>query len=287
MRRSDRVAERAATATTSMTGSAPTGDPARARHDRPAEAEPGGLAQPRSRPGHARSSPSSPTSPIATVAGRTGRSRSDEASARASGRSRPGSSTRQAAGEVGVHVVAAEADPGPPAEDRDEQGQPVGVDARRGPARACRSRRRDQRLDLDQQRPAALEGRRDDAARGGPVVLDEERPGRVGRPRSGRARPSRRRRPPRSSRSGSSTRAAGAAPPYRSPSRLSTASTRCSRVLGPAIVPSLVTWPDEDDGDPVALGAAPSAGAPTRGPGRRCRPARRARRPSRSGSSRR
>ena len=72
--------------------------------------------------------------------GATGRSRRDEARASASGRSRPGSSTRQAAGEVGVDVVAAEPDPGPPAEDRDEQREPVGVDPARRRARACRSR---------------------------------------------------------------------------------------------------------------------------------------------------
>ena len=47
----------------------------------------------RSSPTTPRSSPSSPTSPIATVPGAIGRSRSDEASARATGRSRPGSAT--------------------------------------------------------------------------------------------------------------------------------------------------------------------------------------------------
>ena len=38
----------------------------------------------------------------------------------------------------------------------------------------------DERLDLDEQRPAALEGRRDDAARRRPVVVGEEGPGRIG-----------------------------------------------------------------------------------------------------------
>ncbi len=77
----------------------------------------------------------------------------------------------------------------------------------------------------------------------GAVVLREERPGRVGDLGQARARPSRTRRPPRSSRTGSSPRGGGAAPPDRSPSRSRTASTRCSSVFGPAIVPSLVTWP--------------------------------------------
>ena len=119
----------------------------------------------RSRPPTARSSPSRPTSPMATVAGSIGRSRSDEASARASGRSRPGSATRQPAGEVGVDVVRAEADPGAPAEDGDQQAEPVRVDARRPcGAGVPYAGGRDQRLDLDEQRPAAFERRRDDAA---------------------------------------------------------------------------------------------------------------------------
>ena len=58
--------------------------------------------------------------------GRTGRSRSDDASAIASGRSSAGSSTERPPGEVRVHVVRPEADPCPPAEDGDEERQPVG-----------------------------------------------------------------------------------------------------------------------------------------------------------------
>ena len=95
----------------------------------------------------------------------TGRSRREEARARASGRSRPGSATAQAAGQVGVDVVRAEADPGPPAEDGDEEAQPVGVEAARPPGGRAVAGRRHQRLDLDEERTAALQGRRDDAAR--------------------------------------------------------------------------------------------------------------------------
>ena len=94
----------------------------------------------RSRPTTDRSSPSRPTSPIATVPGATGRSRSDEASARASGRSSAGLGDRQAAGEVGIDVVAAEADPGSPAEHGDQQAEPVLVHRRSPCAPACRSR---------------------------------------------------------------------------------------------------------------------------------------------------
>ena len=41
--------------------------------------------------------------------------------------------------------------------------------------------------------------------------------------------------------------------PWRSPSRYSTTSTMCSRVRGPAMAPSLVTWPTSTMGTPVSL----------------------------------
>jgi hypothetical protein len=133
----------------------------------------------RSRPLTERSSPSSPTSPMATVPGRTGRSRNELARAIASGRSRAGLVEDQAAGQVGVHVVAAQADPGPPAEDRDQQGQPVLVEAAGGPAGRAVGRRavsawtstRSGRLSL----PGSARRRCPEPA----IVLGEERPGRV------------------------------------------------------------------------------------------------------------
>ena len=70
--------------------------------------------------------------------------------------------------------------PGPPPEDRDEQRDAVRIDPARGPPRRPDRARRDERLDLDEDRPAALECRRDDAAGRRLVVLREERPGRVG-----------------------------------------------------------------------------------------------------------
>ena len=70
--------------------------------------------------------------------------------------------------------------PGPPAEDRDEERDPVRVDAARRPPRRPDRARRDQRLDLDEDRPAALERRSDDAAGRRLIVLREERPGRIG-----------------------------------------------------------------------------------------------------------
>ena len=42
-------------------------------------------------------------------------------------------------------------------------------------------------------------------------------------------------------------------PSCRSPSKYSTVSTMCSRTLGPARAPSLVTWPTRNTGTPVSL----------------------------------
>ena len=128
----------------------------------------------RSRPGTGRSSPSSPTSPIATVPLRTGRSRSDDAEGQRDRQVQGGLLDGQAAGEVDVDVVAAQPDPGPPAEHRDEQRHPVRVDAAGRPPRRPDRTRGDERLDLDEDRPAAFERRRDHAARRGAVALVEE-----------------------------------------------------------------------------------------------------------------
>ena len=195
----------------------------------------------RSSPPTARSSPSSPTSPMATVPVTTGRSRSDDARASASGRSRPGSLTERPPARFAYTSWLGQADPRPPAEDGDEQREPVGVDARGGAPRRGRGRRGDERLDLDEDRPRALQHRGDDAARRRRVVVGEECAGRVcdlgqaalphlehadllGRAVAVLRRARSRRRPP-----------------VRSPSTESTTSTRCSRVFGPASVPSFVT----------------------------------------------
>ena len=93
----------------------------------------------RSSPPTERSSPRRPTSPIATVPGTSGRSRSDEAGrVRAAGRAR--ARDMETAREVGVDVVAGQADPRPPAEHGDEQRQPVGIHARRRAAGAAARR---------------------------------------------------------------------------------------------------------------------------------------------------
>ena len=164
----------------------------------------------RSSPATGRSSPSRPTSPTATVRGvdRAVAQRGGEG--QRDGEIEAGLGDAQAAGEIRVDVVAAEADAGAPAEHREQQREPRRVDARGAPRRRRVAGRRDQRLDLDEQRPAALDRRRDDAAGRGAVVLGEEGPARDRRPRAARTRPSRRRRARRSSRSGSSRRGRGA-----------------------------------------------------------------------------
>ena len=79
------------------------------------------------------------------------------------GQVEPGVGDGDPAGEVRVHVVGAEADARPPPEDRDEQGEAVRVEPDgRAPRRAVAGRG-DERLDLDEERPAALQRRRDDA----------------------------------------------------------------------------------------------------------------------------
>ena len=136
---------------------------------------------------------------------------------------------------------------------------------------------RDQALHLGDQRPPALEG--DGQAGAG------ARPRRAGSgtARSGRAaRPARRRRgrssrPRRSGRTGSSPPGPAAAGSAARPRTAMTTSTRCSSTRGPAIEPSLVTWPTSSVGDVALLGHRRSARPRPRGSGRRCRPRRRAR----------
>ena len=150
------------------------------RHDRPAEPEPRGLAQAAL---EADDGPQLAEQPDLADRHRPRRDRP------VTGRGREGQGERQvqrrlghrqAAGQVGVDVVAAQADPGTPTEDGDEQAQPVRIEAARLARRVPEPRGADQGLDLDQQRPAALERRRDDAARCRPAVVGEERAGRVG-----------------------------------------------------------------------------------------------------------
>ena len=160
----------------------------------------------RSRPRTGRSSPSSETSPQATVSPRDRRSR---ATTRGRG---------PAAGRAPARATVT-----PPARLRVDRRRPLIVDAgRAAPSTATSSAsrlasmpaavaprpsgtgRRDQRLDLDEQRAAALEDRRDGHA-GARRVRGRRR--RTRRPgphlRQAGRRSSRGRRPPRSSRSGS------------------------------------------------------------------------------------
>ena len=234
----------------------------------------------RSSPLTARSSPSRPTSPIATVPDRD----RPVAQRRGEGEGERQVEARlvdgEAAGEVDVDVVAAEADPGPPAEDRDQQREPVRVDAARRPAR--RRRPDPARRAPGPRRGAAgsLEGRRDDAARRRRRRARRGTPGPDRRPRSGRASPisntptssvepkrffeARRR------------RRVGVALALEGQDRVDEVLERL-RAGDRAVLRDVA---DEDDRDPARPWRPPSGGGPTRGPGRRCRPARRARRRS-------
>jgi hypothetical protein len=143
-------------------------------HDRPLEAQPGRLAQPPLEAVHAAQLACQPNlagadraaeqRPIAQRGGERERQRQVER----------GLVDADPADEAGVDVVAGQADAGAPAQHRDQQRQALRVDARRRPARICLARRGDQRLDLDEQRPAAFEGGRDGhSGRGLRAGLDE------------------------------------------------------------------------------------------------------------------
>ena len=196
------------TSTSSMPGAAPVAA-ARARHDRALEPEARRLAQPLLQPPTARISPASPTSPNTTVPRRPAAARRRRDRAR-DARSIAGSASRSAAGDVDEHVaieVAARA----LGEHREQQRDAVAVDAGRGAPADRRARRRDQRLDLDEQRPRAVRRRDHDRARRADRPLGEQGR-RVRRPRPARRRASRTRRSPASSRSGSCARAGSGRP---------------------------------------------------------------------------
>ena len=206
----------------------------------------------RSRPWIGRSSPVRPISPHRTVPGR------DRPVAQ---RRREGERQRQverglldgqATDDAGVDVVAGQVDARMPAQHSDQQRQ-------------------------------ALGSRPDTVRRGEPWTAARRAPGprpaAAGCPRASprRRRPARRASPARGTRrpgSATSRRPSAAIsntptssvepkrfllarssrrPQKRSPSSVSTTSTRCSSVFGPASVPSLVTWPTRMTGTPFSL----------------------------------
>ena len=108
-----------------------------------------------------------------------------------------------APGDVDEHVGAAERQPGVAGEHGDDHREPLRVDAGGDPARHREVGRRDERLDLEQERPRSLERARDGGADLARLAAAEERRG-VGDADEARRRSSRRRRARSSSRSGSS-----------------------------------------------------------------------------------
>ena len=216
-------------------------------------------------PPTARSSPSRPTSPKATVPGAhravAERRREGDREGQVEARVDDGDPTRRGwRRRRGFRARRRPAARGPPRAARGDSGRgrspcAAASRSRSAPTSAWTSTR-SARLPSSVA-ATTLPGRRH-------LVLDEERPGRDRRPREARPRPSRGPRPRRSRRTGSSRPARGAACRPRSPSMETTASTRCSRVLGPAMLPSFVTWPTRITAIPSPLASSMSRRAASR-----------------------
>ena len=264
------------TCTTSIPGG-PSGH--EAGHERVAEpdaAPPRPAGAGRGAPGGSRR----PGPPRRTPPGRAARAGpvTAEASARASARSAAGSMHPDAADrrgeDVGAHRAArrraARARPAAgPGVRRPRPGPSAGsgVSGAVRAVRACTSTSR--------ARWPCMAGSTALPGRPGPAVAEQQPVG-VGRPRSGRCRPSRRGRARRWGRTGAWWPAPVRRAWCRSPSTPSTVSTRCSRVRGPASVPSLVTCPTSTKGTrwdlarwTTMVGAGPHLGRRCPGSARR------------------
>ena len=118
-----------------------------------------------------------PISPNAAVPSRTG----DAARRRGDRERDPEVGARlvdaDAAGDVDEHVGAAERQPGVAGEHREDHREPLGVDAGGDPPRHREVARRDERLDLEQQRPRALDRAGDGGADLARLAAAEERRG--------------------------------------------------------------------------------------------------------------
>ena len=214
-------------------------------------------ARRRSAPGTVRTSPASPSSPKTTMSGGRAVSVMTEAMASATARSAAGSVTvMPPTAAANIWADGRDLDCGTAGQDRQEQVGPCRVDAE----------------GLRTRRPAASPGARDRATpaprpggAGGPAVTGTttlpgtpamRSPSNSG-PGSGTGRrPSSRISKMPTSPAGPKrcltevrTRRAWC----RSPSKESTVSTRCSTARGPAMSPSLVTWPTSRSGTPLDL----------------------------------
>ena len=166
----------------------------------------------------------------------------------------------QAAGDVEVDVASRRS------RCRSGTSSTASIIASRPPSQPTTVRRavpsadgRHQRLDLDEHRPGALDAGEDGRAGDARLALGEEEGRGVGAPRRGRRRSSRRRRSRRRGRSGSSPRAGCGTGGRARPRSRATVSTMCSTTRGPAIWPSLVTWPTRTTALPRRLGEAGSS----------------------------
>ena len=137
----------------------------------------------------------------------SGTPRAALATASATARSTPGSSTRTPPTTLTNTSRAAGADPAVARKDREHEREPVAIEARDDAARLLELRGGHQRLHLDQQRARALHRRQHDAAGRARGLAPRTAPRRRA-PRPGRPGASRTGRPRWSSRSGSSAPAA-------------------------------------------------------------------------------
>ena len=218
--------------------------------------------------GTGRISPVSPSSPKQTVSCATrpvAQARQHREHRRQVGR---GLADAHAADHVHEHVLARGRDPAVPVQHREQQREAVRLESHRDAPRRQALGLVHQRLHLDQQRTAALARDRDHAARHGVVVPREEDRGGVARLPSGPAPPSRTRRSRWPRRSGSSPpapRGSGC----RDRSRNRARCRPCARArAGPAIRPSLVTWPMIRTGGARSPSRAARGARPSRAPAR-------------------
>src|SRR3989454_1343957 len=222
------------------------------RHDRPAEAQGGRLAQTQLKPRDGTDFSGEPhladhEHVVRHRSIHVARRRGDDDS-----QIHGGLRHSAAARDVDEHVLAPERTARALLENRQQQAHAVVVGAEHRPARGPDGGMRDEGLQLQQHRPRALETRDDDRAGRLDGTLGEEEAGGVlhlDQPPSAISKTPISFVEPNRFFTARRTRYAW----WRSPSKYSTVSTRCSRTRGPASAPSFVTWPTRNVAMPRPL----------------------------------
>ena len=161
----------------------------------------------------------------------------------------------QSAGDIEIDIVAGKPNAAMRLQHGQNHRQTAGVPADHGAARRAERRRRDQRLNFHQQRPGPLDAGEDRGAGAAELALGQKQRRRIGD--FAQARPVISNTPISSvgpKRFLIARRMRNCCEP--SPSNDSTVSTICSTTRGPAIWPSLVTWPTRMTAVPRAFGEA-------------------------------